>query len=600
MVRFFVLLCLIAVPVNAQTLRDIQGEYISSLSENIYTGYSKKQSLVREKSGKTWTISSSQILDIREGSTVRVRGKQKSDSEISVSALGESITVVSTSAASSQLVGATSVITMMVNFQNASQSCSLSQVENTVFNNGNSVDNIYREGSHGRMSIVGPIYANVNVPSDFNLDGCDGNYFVSLGETIDQAARQQGIPVDNYTYRNYTIPDNHCGWIGIAVWGYTNYRRGFSKGGSCADASVHAHELGHLFGMGHSRGFDGPYPEYGDFSDTMGIGGFTRTFNAPHREQMGWLPASEILSVASAGNYRLSALEIDPLVGAGYSTIKFRDPNQATNYYFSFRKRQGIDSGMNSNYASRVNVHTFAGSGETSFIQSLGVGEFFENSAGSRVQVTAIDEFGADVSVDTSCVSSAPLVTLNPSTQYGGPGSRVQFTTTLRNNDNGFCPSRSLSLSSSADAGLSVSFNSNSVTVAPGGSVNVATYVDLASTVTSDSNFQVSAGGITASGTVRIDSSAPTAPVLSGSATKNGNLNLNWSASQDNVGIARYLIYRNGVLLSQISGLSFTDRPATSGTYSYYVIAVDVSNLSSPQSNTVSIAFTAKGKGGRK
>lgn len=66
---------------------------------------------------------------------------------------------------------------------------------------------------------------------------------------------------------------------------------------------------------------------------------------------------------------------------------------------------------------------------------------------------------------------------------------------------------------------------------------------------------------------------------------------LNWPAATDNVGVAKYLIYRNGVKIAETTALSYSDGTTASGnTYSYQVSAVDAAGNESGKSNTASIS----------
>lgn len=63
---------------------------------------------------------------------------------------------------------------------------------------------------------------------------------------------------------------------------------------------------------------------------------------------------------------------------------------------------------------------------------------------------------------------------------------------------------------------------------------------------------------------------------------------ISWQAStSSNAGTMRYRIFRNGARIKTISGLSFVDRPARAGTYSYRVRALDRANKLSPFSPVV-------------
>jgi chitinase len=73
---------------------------------------------------------------------------------------------------------------------------------------------------------------------------------------------------------------------------------------------------------------------------------------------------------------------------------------------------------------------------------------------------------------------------------------------------------------------------------------------------------------------------------LSASARRR-RVTLTWGGATDNVGVAGYRVFRNGVQIVQVSALSFRDAPGT-GTFSYTVKAVDAAGNVGPASNTVS------------
>jgi chitodextrinase len=93
------------------------------------------------------------------------------------------------------------------------------------------------------------------------------------------------------------------------------------------------------------------------------------------------------------------------------------------------------------------------------------------------------------------------------------------------------------------------------------------------------------------------DTAAPTAPTgLIVTSVSPKQVNLSWSAAQDNVGVAAYYVYRDGVLIGTLpaSARTFGDGTVSSrNTYRYHVIAADAAGNTSAPSNTVSI--TTKG-----
>ena len=71
--------------------------------------------------------------------------------------------------------------------------------------------------------------------------------------------------------------------------------------------------------------------------------------------------------------------------------------------------------------------------------------------------------------------------------------------------------------------------------------------------------------------------SPPSVPIgLHSTGTSSTSVSLAWSASTDDVGVAGYRIYRDGIKIGAPAGTSFTDSGLAPGTtYSYCVRAVD-------------------------
>lgn len=90
------------------------------------------------------------------------------------------------------------------------------------------------------------------------------------------------------------------------------------------------------------------------------------------------------------------------------------------------------------------------------------------------------------------------------------------------------------------------------------------------------------------------DTTAPSAPGdLTGQAPSSGEIDLQWTASTDNVEVTGYNIYRGGLKVGAVSAdaLTYQDtsdlEPNTS--YSYNVMAVDAASNESAKSNTVTL-----------
>jgi chitodextrinase len=86
------------------------------------------------------------------------------------------------------------------------------------------------------------------------------------------------------------------------------------------------------------------------------------------------------------------------------------------------------------------------------------------------------------------------------------------------------------------------------------------------------------------------DTTAPTVPTgLTATAVSASQINLSWSASYDDVGVAAYDIYRNGSLLITTVATSYSNTGLSAGTqYSYTVSARDAAGNASGQSSAVS------------
>ncbi len=104
--------------------------------------------------------------------------------------------------------------------------------------------------------------------------------------------------------------------------------------------------------------------------------------------------------------------------------------------------------------------------------------------------------------------------------------------------------------------------------------------------------FDVSNTNFTITG---VDSTAPTAPVLSASGTTTTSTNLSWTGATDNVAVSGYDIFKDGVLLgSTTTATTYTVTGLTvSTTYVFTVKAKDASGNISLASNTLSVTTLA-------
>jgi chitodextrinase len=87
------------------------------------------------------------------------------------------------------------------------------------------------------------------------------------------------------------------------------------------------------------------------------------------------------------------------------------------------------------------------------------------------------------------------------------------------------------------------------------------------------------------------DTTPPTAPAnLTATAVSPSQVNLSWNSSTDNVGVAGYKVYRDGVFLASASTTSYSDTTVQAGTsHSYTVFAYDAAGNISQASNTATV-----------
>jgi parallel beta-helix repeat protein len=92
-----------------------------------------------------------------------------------------------------------------------------------------------------------------------------------------------------------------------------------------------------------------------------------------------------------------------------------------------------------------------------------------------------------------------------------------------------------------------------------------------------------------------LDTIPPSTPMnLVASAPTSSTVNLSWSVSTDNVGVAGYRIYRNGTEVGTSTVASFADTSVAGGTaYAYTIIASDVTGNLSAFSNTATVNVPA-------
>ena len=440
--------------------------------------------------------------DLLSGSRVGIRGVRVGE-EIAVSgeALALDTSVVSeattqqTQSSSSVMpntFGAQKVIVILVNFQDkATQPYTVADARNVL----STASNYYLETSYGQTWLTGDVTGWYTIPVSSTT--CNTS---SIATYAKQAAQAAGYNLSAYNRFVYAFPDAACNWAG---WGTIGGSPSSAWINGSFTSKVLAHELGHNFGLYHSRylncspsiiGTNCTTSEYGDSVDVMGIIDKSGHFNAYQKTRLGWLNygiSPPTLTVSSSGVYSIDAYET---AGSNPKALRIRksiDPatGMETWYWIEFRRPLGFDSfvSTNSNLLNGVVVHQQSdssgaenylldmtpGSSNLQFDPALVVGQSFSDAnAGVTLSVLSVSSSGATVGISFGpqlCVRGNPSVTISPSTsQWVSPGSTVSYQVSLTNNDSGGCAASSFDLQSTAPTGWSALFDNSTITLSSG------------------------------------------------------------------------------------------------------------------------------------
>ncbi len=429
---------------------------------------------------------------IAPGSYVEVHGEQGAAGEI-VAANGGSMRVITTAPAPSTPTGPQTTVVLIVNLRDKAATLTPTAAKQMMFGTSNSVDALYREASFGKVSFTGDVFGPITIANSASeTDEWKWAY------AADDVAKAQGVNFANYKRRVYVFPDTSAieygglGTIGGSpsrAWVYDD------------DATTFAHELGHNLGLQHAAT---PDYEYGDGSCPMGNPSGLVHHNAPHKAELGWIPAAQIQTVAATGTFQVANTEEDRSL---VQILKIAKPDTGEAYWVSYRSAIGYDAtNLSWRYRARTSIHRFTKGEKSYLLANLADGESWSDSANKiTIKQTSHDAQKATVSVWFGPVPFAPTVTVGST--YGSAGAPRTVSVTVTNNDSSSSAASTFTLSTTPPAGWTASVSPTTLTLAAGASGTATLTVTPSATATAGSY------------TVRVSTSDPAKPVHAASGT---------------------------------------------------------------------------------
>lgn len=388
-------------------------------------------------------------------------------------------------------------LVLLVNFaDNTTQPWTATQVSDAIFG---SVSNYMREASFQQTWLSGNVYGWYTLPFASSCVGTD------IATAARAAAAGAGVNLAAYARTIYLFPRNTtCGWSGMGTVGGMPSEAWIN---GKLDTKTIGHEMGHNFGLQHSRAWECGATSEGsgctnlDYGDTLDIMGNTNAahFNTFQKERLGWLNyngAPPIVTVENGGSFSLEPYET---ASGGAKALKVLKGVDATTgrkswYYVEYRQALGFDAFLtgNANVLGGVVIRTGAdGDSYSSYLldqtpnssvyydwddTALTGGRSFTGSNGVTISTLSAGGSAAGVSVSfgpQTCVRANPAVAMTPSQSSSvAPGTAVAFVVTVTNRDSSGCSASQFDLGSGVPSGWNAAYTSQSLNLAPGASAS--------------------------------------------------------------------------------------------------------------------------------
>lgn len=518
--------------------------------------------------------------------------------------------------------GARKVLVLLVRFAGSPEDpWSEDEVRENVFTGAKSANAFFQEESYGHISLTGKLRSDGDVFGWFTIPETAGSVCEPAG-WVDQAkqiAKEQGVSLDGYDDIVYDISDTaKCGWAGFAT-PYGIFVRG-------TDTATFAHELGHGLGLWHGEGLVCKKPDgtptslegscaikgYGDPFEVMGSGGLKWTNNW-NLMTLGVLSSENLQRVTESGTYTVRASLSPTSETTNLQIPHTRSGDQVLDWFDLEIKQQG---GVfeNTSDASKTGVavrlvtdHRIFQFGfyqepiqVNSSLKSTYGTLLIDANPATKTFADAPVAVGQTLRLDTAKMKvlsaesgqATVQVTFPDVTPPGGPpGFTVQQV--MKSVVLGWKPSiddTGVTRYLVFRDGKQIGAGSDRSFTDPEPSVGAHTYRVYAEDAAGNQSDTPATKTIAV-----LDVTAPTDPDQPAAAQFGTGVSLKWAASADDVGVARYLVFRDNAQIAAPQGPEYRDPDPVPGIHTYSVLAEDAQHnrSSSSPTNTIEVMDVA-------
>jgi hypothetical protein len=359
------------------------------------------------------------------GSRIKIRGKKKSNQAEDIMLVDDSgdagVIALDVTYPTDVYKGIKKVLAVKVDFADEPAIYDEATIYKLVFdpNNPTSSKNFYITNSQNNLDITGEV---AKVKLSVNATATCSTSLSSWTSEAESLLIKAGYSLGAFTQIQYFLPSYNILGCSFAGRGYLPGKISWVVAPRIKTIS---HELGHNFGLHHAS--DDTY-EYGDRSDSMGVPQTLVEFNAPHKDQMGWIPNEKLINLSSNGTFRVSPLNMDSNSAPYPQAYKIPRP-AGGNFYISFRDQSGdFDDALISVYSNRLNIHHYKkpNIARTYFLTALGSGgSYILDGTSYRVNMISQNSNYIEFSITDS--STNPTDTTAPNVSLTSPSNGASF-----------------------------------------------------------------------------------------------------------------------------------------------------------------------------